>query len=116
MGAFLLPGITIVSAPTRLEGLRRRWGTAGQAKFRLMRAHAQEQELRQGPPVHQKRGRATVAQKIAIPAAQQQADFLEYEQEDAIYKDVVDVLEDELSSACPSAASIARSSPTLTSA
>jgi len=101
MGAFLLPGITIVSAPTRLEGLRRRWGTAGQAKFRLMRAHAQEQELRQGPPVHQKRGRATVAQKIAIPAAQQQADFLEYEQEDAIYKDVVDVLEDELQFGLP---------------
>ena len=29
-------------SPTRLEGLRRRWGTLGQAKFRLKQAHVQE--------------------------------------------------------------------------
>jgi hypothetical protein len=101
MGAFLLPGITIVSAPTRLEGLRRRWGTKGQAKFLLMRAHAQEQERRQGQPVQQKRSRGAVAKKAAAPAVQQIAEFDDYEQEDALYKDVVDELEDELQFGLP---------------
>jgi NAD kinase len=97
----LHPGITIVSAPTRMEGLRRRWGTKGQAKFLLARAHVQEQERRQGPATRQKRSRGTMSQKAAAPAVQQQADFEDYEVEDAIYQDVVDVLEDELQFGLP---------------
>jgi NAD kinase len=110
MGGFLLPGITIVSAPTRLEGLRRRWGTKGQARFLLKRAHAQEQDRRQeqrhgqrhtNAAVQQTRGRGAVAQKVAATAVQQQAEFDDYEQEDAIYRDVVDRLEDELQFGLP---------------
>ncbi|MCI0357965.1 MAG: hypothetical protein L0211_05755 [Planctomycetaceae bacterium] len=102
MGAFLLPGITIVSAPTRIEGLRRRWGTKGQAKFLLERAHLQEEQRRQGPAVQQKRNRGGVVQaQAATRVVQQQADFEDYEQEEAIYKDVVDVLEDELQFGLP---------------
>ena len=98
----LLPGITIVSAPTRMEGLRRRWGTKGQAKFLMERAHVQEQERREGPAAQRKRGQGGVAQaKAARRSVQQQAEFGDYEEEEAIYKDVVDELEDELQFGLP---------------
>lgn len=103
-----LPGIAIVSAPTRLEGLRRRWGTKGQAQFRLKQAHVQEMALRAGPEEVTTRSRrgGPLAGKLkhaasAAPATQQQATFSEYEQEDAVYRSVIDKLEDELQFGLP---------------
>ncbi|MDX1946914.1 MAG: hypothetical protein SFU86_16045 [Pirellulaceae bacterium] len=103
-----LPSIAIVSAPTRLEGLRRRWGTKGQAQFRLKQAHVQEMALRAGPEEVATRSRrgAPLAGKLkhaaaAVPATQQQATFSEYEDEDAVYRGVIDKLEDELQFGLP---------------
>lgn len=95
-----LPSIAIVTHPTRLEGLRRRWGTLGQAKFRLKMAHEQEEVLREG-------GTATKAallrnKRQKTPAHQaQQADFTEYQQEDDVYRRVVDQLENDLQFGLP---------------
>ena len=103
MGGFFLPGITLVSAPTRLEGLRRRWGTAGQAKFRLKRAHVQEMALR-APPAQGKQAanrQSSRTQQAAAPAPQQQAEFEDYLEEEDVYKSVIDLLEDELQFGLP---------------
>src|SRR5215216_6583915 len=99
-----LPGIALVYAPTRLEGLRRRWGTAGQAKFRLKQAHAHDLARRAGPAAAagtSQRGRQAVATKVKQPPAQQQAEFDEYEREEHVYKDVIDRLEDQLQFGLP---------------
>jgi hypothetical protein len=98
----LSPGIAIVSAPTRLEGLRRRWGTVGQAKFRLKQAHVQEVARRAGETAaamaSAKRGKQVQA---VLPEAQQQANFDEYAQEDAAYQEVIDHLQEELQFGLP---------------
>jgi predicted transcriptional regulator len=102
-----LPGIAIVTSPTRLEGLRRRWGTLGQAKFRLKQAHVHEMALRaeaaapaNTSPLKQRRTAKAVAQ-VALPEAQQQADFDEYQQENVTYQQVIDRLEHELQFGLP---------------
>jgi hypothetical protein len=103
-----LPGIAIVTSPTRLEGLRRRWGTLGQAKFRLRQAHVHEMALRAeaaapanaGPLSRQRRGMKAV-QSVALPEAQQQADFEEYLEENETYEQVIDRLEHELQFGLP---------------
>lgn len=98
------PGIALVYAPTRLEGLRRRWGTAGQARFRLKQAHVHEMALRAeaaGPPSANRPGKAIAQGKKPEPAAQQLAEFTEYEAEDHVYRDVIDRLEDELQFGLP---------------
>ena len=103
------PGIAIVTSPTRLEGLRRRWGTLGQAKFRLKQAHVHEMALRAeanappaagGPLGRQRRG-MKAAQTVALPEAQQQADFDEYQEENVTYQQVIDRLEHELQFGLP---------------
>jgi hypothetical protein len=105
MGGYFVPGIAIVSSPTRLEGLRRRWGTVGQAKFRLKQAHQHEMALRAGPDANlqgntqAKRGPKRLA--APLPKAQEQADFEDYLEEDAVHKDVIDQLEDELQFGLP---------------
>lgn len=91
--------IAIVTHPTRLEGLRRRWGTLGQAKFRLKMAHQQEEVLREGNI-----GKKTaVLRRKAKPnkSAQTQADFDEYQQEDDIYRQIIDQLENDLQFGLP---------------
>ncbi|HEX5105429.1 MAG TPA: hypothetical protein VFV87_16535, partial [Pirellulaceae bacterium] len=79
-----LPGIAIVTSPTRLEGLRRRWGTLGQAKFLLKQAHVHERARRAGNAEAQqgaRQRRAAKAATVVLPEAQQQADFDEYLEE-----------------------------------
>ena len=90
----VLPSIAIVTHPTRLEGLRRRWGTLGQAQFRLKMAHQQEDDLRAGGGTT----KTAPLRRKAKPAqrGQSQADFGEYQQEDDIYRHVVDQLENDL--------------------
>ena len=98
------PGIAVVCAPTRLEGLRRRWGTAGQAKFRLKQAHAHELALRSAPQaalLERRHGKVASTTKTFQPAAQQQTEFAEYEQEDQVYRGVIERLEAELQFGLP---------------
>jgi hypothetical protein len=72
------PNIVIVTRPTRLQGLRQRWGTVGFAKFRLAAAHAQvERQIRSAP-------------------AAQEAEFDVYAREDEAYRRTLERLEREL--------------------
>ncbi len=73
-----LPSIVIVTAPTRYQGLVARWGTKGQAKFRLQRAAAHQ--------VLQMRTDAGTAQS----AAAAEADFQRYEAENDTYQATVE--------------------------
>lgn len=99
------PGIAIVTAPTRLEGLRRRWGTLGQAKFLLGHAHAHERARRENVPSPTSRQKGSVATLYAVqaatPQAQQLAEFDEYETEADVYRDVVNQLEETLDFGLP---------------
>ncbi len=87
------PSIVIVTRTTRLQGLRRRWGTTGQAEFRLKTAQAlnstQEPDAEQNTNWGKRRGKAP-------PKASTQASFNEYVTEDRIYHDEVSLLEREL--------------------
>lgn len=85
------PGITIVTRPTRLQGLRERWGTLGQAKFQVSRAH----ELDAIEPT------AVRKQATAFGAVASEADFAEYEAEDRTYRRVLNTLERELDFGVP---------------
>src|SRR5262245_307338 len=99
-----LPGIALVYAPTRLEGLRRRWGTKGQARFRLQQAHAHELALRAGATAaanQNQRGRKSAAAAKTHAAVQQQAEFEDYELEDQRQHDVIDELEEALQFGLP---------------
>src|SRR5262245_14984918 len=94
------PGIAIVTAPTRLEGLRRRWGTLGQAKFLLRHAHAHEQARRSDAPSRLSRQASSATNRSMVrasaPRNQQLADFGEYQSEADVYLEVVNQLEDTL--------------------
>jgi NAD kinase len=70
----LTPSIVIVTRETRLQGLRRRWVTASQAKFRMRQFRALEVERRQIDAT------ATLDPEVAA-----EADFQEYEAEDQVY-------------------------------
>ena len=76
------PGIAVVTRPTRLAGLRARWGTKSQAKFVLRAARAQEQVLHRDAPA---KSRST--QIVDLPP---DAEFGEYEREDAAYQRAVE--------------------------
>lgn len=96
------PGIAIVTRPTRLEGLQQRWGTAGQAKFRLQQAHAQEAVRRAGPDVGPQRNKRGPPQAAApLPAAAANATFSEYEEEARVYGAVIERLRQELDFGLP---------------
>ena len=90
-------GIALVTHPTRLQGLRQRWGTLGQAKFLLANAHAREAAQR-GGDARVVRQRAAAKSQTENP---QQTDFEEYQREDAIYQRVVEQLETELQLGLP---------------
>lgn len=87
--------IVIVTRPTRLDGLKRRWGTVGQAKFSLTAAHtlaANSSEKDAASPLSR------------LPKSKRgptQADFDDYENEDRIYRQAVHRLETELQFDCP---------------
>lgn len=91
------PSIVIVTRTTRLEGLRKRWGTAGQAEFRLKTAQAVDSTIlttfAAGNSSASSKGKKR--QKPAIKA-RPQANFEEYVSEDRIYQDEVAMLEREL--------------------
>lgn len=98
------PGIAIVTRPTRLEGLRRRWGTLGQAKFRMAQAHAIEAERREGGGTAKqapRRGASGGKLTHKKPVQSSQADFEDYRREDDIYQHVIDDLQKELQFGMP---------------
>lgn len=84
------PGIIIVRRDTRMQGLRRRWGTRDQAKFVLQRAQAQDEEM-----LHDQTGRFDAA------VIQREASFSEYIDEDAIYNKVIERLAREFNFGIP---------------
>jgi hypothetical protein len=75
--------IALVTAPTRYQGLLQRWGTRGQAKFRLQQAIA-HQAIQAGP--------------ARSAAAQAEADFDQYANEHAGYGQTLERLRDGLAS------------------
>jgi NAD kinase len=89
----MLPGIAIVTRPTRLQGLRERWGTKRQARFLLKQAHAVEAERARA--VKSSRGPA----QAYAPSAD--ADFDAYEQEDSVYRGTIETLHRELDFGLP---------------
>lgn len=76
-------GIAIVWAPTRLDGLRRRCGTLGQAQFLLAQARREDNGSRRSL------GRSAARDQWLA----QQAEFGEYQAEDAVYRSVLDRIE-----------------------
>lgn len=86
-------GAALVHAPTRLEGLKRRWGTAKQAAFLLEQAHVQE-AVRREPSQSLKKSRGR-GESPRSPAATQ-ASFDDYENEDAAYRAVLERVENDL--------------------
>ena len=94
MGMRINPSIVIVTRTTRLEGLRRRWGTAGQAEFRLKSAQATGHAFgNQDVAVNARKGKKS---QKAANKARPQATFEEYVTEDRIYQHEVSELEREL--------------------
>lgn len=87
------PGIAIVTRPTRLQGLRERWGTARQAKFLLQQAHAIE--------AAQLPARSSSSRRITTPNVAPDTDFQEYEREDDTYRRALESLERELDFGLP---------------
>lgn len=77
-----LPQIVIVTAPTRLKGLLVRWGTRGQAKFRLNQAIS-----------HRSLSHSLDDYDEGVAA---EADFLQYEEEDQNYSEVIRTLRNAL--------------------
>ncbi len=76
-----LPSIVVVTAPTRFQGLLARWGTKGQARFRMKQAVAHR----------------LMAGAEALPSATMAvADFDLYESENARYEQRVEQLRDQL--------------------
>lgn len=96
----LVQGITVVTRPTRLQGLLQRWATRGQAKFLFKRNRAVEFASRQ------KTASAAVDQRAAAKALQEVEedallDFGELESEDDNYQCVLDTLRRELDFGMP---------------
>ena len=88
----LSSSIVIVTRPTRLQGLRERWGTARQAKFVLQQAHAVESERSALPQASKGKLRA---------ASHSPADFDDYDREDASYQRTIARLQRELDFGLP---------------
>jgi hypothetical protein len=84
------PYVAVITRPTRLQGLRERWGTQGQAEFVLGRALAQEAEQRQSTTARQARA-----------ATAQEADFAEYRREEELYQRTVRKLRRDLDFGMP---------------
>lgn len=98
VGMRINPSIVIVTRTTRLEGLRRRWGTAGQAEFRLKTAQAIDTTQTVLKSVSSSLGRK--GKKPTIKA-RPQANFEDYVTEDRVYQEEVSLLERELQFGIP---------------
>lgn len=85
------PTIAIVTMPTRLKKLRMRWGTVGQAAFMIRQAHAHQSAG--GLNVDRSRATGDPAAKGSAPL---DADFAEYQREDAAFQSAVDQVRDDL--------------------
>lgn len=83
------PGIAVVTRSTRLEGLRRRWGTLGNAKFRMQLAQVQENVAR------------AKQQQSPVDLDDNDAAFSAYEEEDEVYQSAVDEIERQLQVGLP---------------
>lgn len=79
-----LPSIVIVTTPTRFQGLLARWGTKGQAKFRMKQAIA-----------HQAETNSTIQRKSSNKT-DAEADFAMYEAENDRYQLMVNQVREEL--------------------
>lgn len=90
------PSIVIVTRPTRLEGLRRRWGTLGQAKFSLNAARAIDSEAAITTSLSKGRRQANTEMSSTV-----QADFEEYSSEDLVYQTAIHQLEASLQFGVP---------------
>src|SRR5687767_2096829 len=88
----LRPGIAVVTRKTRLKGLLERWGTKGQAKFRLKQVRLRE-AARVRPEV--------TLRQAAVEDAQAEEDYLEYEKEDQAYQHTLERLEEDLDLGLP---------------
>ncbi len=84
--------IVIVTRPTRLQGLRARWGTARQAKFVLAQAALVDEDRQSGGKA--RRGKRSAAKSTA-------ADFEEYDREDSVYHRSIDELRRQLDFGLP---------------
>jgi hypothetical protein len=91
--------ITIVTRQTRLEGLRQRWGTVGQAKFLLAAAH-EHAELAEVAEASGSRASRSQPRRPTGKASVE-ADFDMYQREEAVYKDALEKLEQELNFGLP---------------
>lgn len=78
--------IVIVSRPTRLQGLVRRFGTPGQVKF-MMRSVASREGVRQ--------------KKQAVLEERAEKEFADFEREQSVYDDSISQLRDELADLAP---------------
>ena len=86
-----LPSIVIVTAPTRYQSLVARWGTKGQAKFRMEQAIA-HQTLESSIPQHHSKSASNEPSSQTVA----EADFAMYEQEDHLYRTTVEQVRTEL--------------------
>ena len=94
------PSIVIVTRPTRLDGLRRRWGTLGQAQFALKAARRIDSESTSLQSLSLSTSKPRRSKKV-VAAATGQAEFAEYSDEDTIYQQAIDDLETNLQLGCP---------------
>jgi hypothetical protein len=96
-------GITIVTRPTRLQGLKQRWGTAGQAKFvlRALHAHADLSAAPLQAAAGSKKQLRTAAKSAPQSEAGVEADFAMYQREEDAYQSALDRLERELDFGLP---------------
>lgn len=101
------PSIALVTRPTRLQELKARWGTAGQAKFRLQMAQKHEVVRRaanKAPQQNVSQGPVQQVQQTAEPEADYDdsaAAFGIYEEEDAAWQGTEEELEKELDFGLP---------------
>lgn len=89
MGAFIQPRIAVVTRETRLDNLKRRWGTSGQAKFVFRTA--------------KRKARASAESVTAVKAAEAEADadFDEIQDEDQDYREATSRLTRDLDFGMP---------------
>jgi NAD kinase len=89
MGAFIQPRIAVVTRETRLDNLKRRWGTSGQAKFVFRTA--------------KRKARASADSLTAVKAAEAaaDADFDAIEDEDQDYREATSRLSRDLDFGIP---------------
>ncbi len=82
-----LPSIVVVTTQTRIQGLIARWGTKGQARFRMKYASAHQAVANPNK----------MAQPLsATPATDQEADFDMYEVENEQYQSTVELVRNQL--------------------